>query len=412
MTIHDLRDDLSLVQPSESFSSQEWADYTGHLLRDDQTDLAKRFLRQRDPEGSGLTIHARMQRDTAYKDMITNMIRLAQDFYAGNVHVARIVELAQSSDAFTNILANVQYNQLVQAYRNYPKTYRNLFWMTMVDDFKTVYRSQEYGTAGGLSPVAEGETYPEVDRADRQYSFSVAKHGRVFARLTWEAVRNDTLGAFRMMPSQGAKEAVYAEMRFATDLYAANTTLYSTTHAVLGTNYSNRLDLALANSALETAVNTMATYVDEAGQPILNTDALWLVVPPELQLTALESITTDFVPATQANTNLLELVRGIEVIIDPYLPISDGTSGTTGWYLFQKNPDAAAYAVEMAFLSGMEEPQLMAEDGNTIEISGSTGMNTKFAQDTMRWAWRHVFGGSHANAVGGWRYSLFSDGVP
>ncbi|HML23548.1 MAG TPA: hypothetical protein PKD09_17965, partial [Aggregatilinea sp.] len=38
-------------------------------------------------------------------------------------------------------------------------------------------------------------------------------------------------------------------------------------------------------------------------------------------------------------------------------------------------------------------------------------MQGDFDTDTIGWKIRHVFGGSHANAAGGWRFSYFSTGA-
>jgi hypothetical protein len=155
--------------------------------------------------------------------------------------------------------------------------------------------------------------------------------------------------------------------------------------------------LTIAN--LETGVEAMASWRDPGGSPIMNRPK-YLVVPPALEMTARQILTSTVKMWTESagggataypTTNVLNQM-GLELIVDPWLPILDADNGATGWYLFADPSDIAA--LEAAHLSGHENPEICMKASNKVSIGGGElgAMTGDFATDNVFYRVRVIFG--------------------
>jgi len=359
--------------------------------------------------GDGTAVHEATAAPR-YQKKLVEAVGFIKDVWSGRKPMYLLREAMSTSD-FPLLFGDTIDRMMLAQYQEYPSNWERWLRRSTVADFRTVKRFKTSDGDQSLSIVGQGENYPAGEIDEASYSFSVSKYGRVMF-LLWEALVNDDLDALRDIPQKMARAARRTEDKFASSLYVGNTTLYSTTHSVNGTNYSNKGTAALALAALETAVNTMAAYVDDANsdsivEPIFNSPVR-LVVPPQLELTAIKIVgNLQYIDTTEANA-----LRGrMAVEVDPYIPVVDATNGATSWYLFADV--ANGHAAEVAFLRGYEAPQLFMGSPNAVMLGG--GMPAPqagdFDNDAVRYKVRHVMGGSHANAVGGWRYSYWSNGT-
>src|SRR5690606_4959655 len=143
----------------------------------------------------------------------------------------------------------------------------------------------------------------------------------------------------------------------------------------------------------------------------------FLVVPPALAIEAARILSSEFliVSGGDSTTGSLPVAQpsrtGIEgllrVVVDPYIPVIDTTNGHTSWYLF--SDPRRIHAAEYAFLRGYEQPQVFKRAPNAMRLGGGQ-VEEDFDTDSIGYKVRHVFGGSHANAAGGWRAAYWSDG--
>jgi len=168
--------------------------------------------------------------------------------------------------------------------------------------------------------------------------------------------------------------------------------------------------LTIAN--LETAIGEMAAYTDPtSAEPIMNRPA-FLVVGPALELTARQILTStlkmwladseDVTPPAPYPTTNVVAQYGLTLIVNPWLPIVDTTSGTTTWALFS-NPSQIA-AAEMSFLKGHENPELYQKASDQIRVGGGavSPFEGDFATDNIYYKVRHVFGGTVLDTEGSW----------
>jgi len=166
--------------------------------------------------------------------------------------------------------------------------------------------------------------------------------------------------------------------------------------------------LTIAN--LETAFETMQAVTDANGEPIMNRPK-YLVVVPALEFTARQILTSthkswhyggdDEAFATAGpmpTTNVISQV-GLQLIVDPYLPVIDTTSDEEAWYLFAAPNDIAA--IEVDHLAGHERPEICMKASDKVNVGGGElgPMTGDFATDNVFYRVRHVFG---ANALD-WR---------
>jgi len=155
--------------------------------------------------------------------------------------------------------------------------------------------------------------------------------------------------------------------------------------------------LTIAN--LEAGMEAMAGWVDAGGEPIMNR-AKYLVVPPALEMTARQILTSATKMWTESAgggpiaypTNNVVSQMGLELVVDPYLPIMDTTNGDTAWYLFANPSDIAV--LEAAHLAGHERPEICMKNSDKVSIGGGaiSPFDGDFATDNVFYRVRLVFG--------------------
>lgn len=319
---------------------------------------------------------------------------------------------AMSTSDFSHIFSAVIDRMMLASFRATPQVWRAFVKINTVDSFRTSDRIDLFGSNGEVEEVGEGANYPAASVTDRKYSLSVKKYGRRFP-LTMETIVNDDMGALRDLPVVIARDIAHRLNRYVTSLYAANATLYSTTHTESIVNgvtvtASNKGTGALNEANLEIGIGAMTSFKGDDNNPVL-VDPRYLVVAPQKRLSATKLLTQ--IQATASGDVNVVAMQGLELIVDPYLPLVDTVQGTTGWYLFTE-PIGREYAIEVAFLRGHEEPQLFRKTGNAAPVGGSALVpEASFENDTIEYKGRHIWGGAAATAIGNWRFTYWSTGV-
>ena len=263
------------------------------------------------------------------------------------------------------------------------------------------YRFTTYGGDQYLDRVGEKGEYLASKRDELRYIIYVYKRGRQFD-ISWETMINDDLGALNDTPQRFAKAAQRTEHRIVVAMYAGDVgahvegdggNLYQ-----VGVNASVNL-LTIAN--LQTGVQTMNEFTDIGGEPILASPK-FLVVPPALEFDAraiLTSANKMWVesagggPLSYPTSNVISTI-GLQLIVDPYLPILNATDADTQWYLFSDPGDCAA--IEAATLAGHEAPEIAMKASDKVSVSGGhiSPFSGDFATDNVFYRVRHVFGGT------------------
>jgi phage major head subunit gpT-like protein len=106
-------------------------------------------------------------------------------------------------------------------------------------------------------------------------------------------------------------------------------------HPLLGGGtYTNKLTSALSNTSLQDAITKFRRTVNHRGQPVV-IEPKYLVVPPELEFTALTLVNSTVVPVTSGfATDYTNPLKGVaQVIVNPYL------TDANDWFLIAEKGD-------------------------------------------------------------------------
>jgi len=346
-------------------------------------------------------------------DLIMNKDRLSK-----RMHEARLEEAITTSD-FPYLFGQVIDRQLLANYKAIYADWKSYVKMSTVPDFNTVRREKLHGSDNHLEEVPEKGEYQPVTPTNCRYTYNVKKYGRQFD-ISWESLINDSLGAFNDIPTRFATAALRSEARFVTGLFAGGTqggnlSLFGdhtiTDCGQVVTN-SGHLPLTIAN--LEATLALMAAQTDPNGEPI-GVIGKHLVVPPALEFTARAILTsalsqwTDTAAATNfplPTTNIIPQL-GLQLHVDPFLPIINTHSSNLGWFVFADPAQGAA--LEFAYLRGYESPEVVMKASNKVAVGGgglSSPFTGDFETDNVMYRVRHVFGGVQMDP----RFAYFQEG--
>lgn len=363
------------------------------------------------------SIHAHRVDEAALlqtKDLLQN-----RHGFRPQMHKAILEEAITTSD-FPYLFGQVIDRQLLANYKAVYADWRSYVRIASVPDFNTVRREKLSGSDNYLDEVPEKGEYLPTKPVNCRYTYRVKKYGRQFD-ISWESLTNDQLNAFGDIPTRFATAALRSEARFVTSLYAAstgdgNSSLYGATITDCGQAVTNLGVLPLTIANLETTMELMAAQTDPNGEPI-GVMPKHLVVPPALEFTARSILTSglkmwtyggdDEAAAVPYPTTNVVPQMGLQLHVDPFLPIIDTTHGTTAWYLFADPSQGAA--LEMGFLRGHESPEIVMKGSDKVQVGGSavSPFDGDFATDNIMYRVRHVFGGTPLDP----RYTYLQSGA-
>lgn len=347
-----------------------------------------------------------------YKKQLVEAAKFVQRVESGSLPIHYLKEAMSTSD-FPILFADILDRQLLAAYQEITPTYRNWVRGGTVPDFRNVKRVAVDGAESILPEVDEREEYPEAALVEAKDEYAVRKYGRRLD-LSWEAMVNDDLDAFRDNPNRLARAARRSEAKFATQLYADANGPHASLYTV---GYENIVtgNPELSVAAVQTALTVLSEQRDADGEPIV-IEMAELVVPPALEVTAmniLNALEIEMRDTGGSDTQRLRaqnwLKSKFRLNVDPYLPIvADTANGNTSWFLFA-NPSSGRSALELGKLRGYEEPALYERAPNARRIGGGEVMEA-FEDDSVAWRVRHVFGGTRLVNTGGYKSTVASNG--
>ena len=342
------------------------------------------------------------------------------DNVPAHLHEYRIREAMTTSD-FPLLFGDVLDRQVLASYKATEPVWKAYSKQSTVKDFKISRRFAITGGDGMLDRVAEKGEYLASDRKEEKYDISVLKYGRQYD-ISWESLINDDLGALKDTPERFARGAIRTEATIAARLYA-NLTMAGAAHTAGGNLYStlpaelNETAGALTIGFLEQGLENMAGRLDAGGMPI-QCRAKFLVVPPALELTARQILTstekryTGGAGGTSWPTSNVLPQYGLQLVVDPYLPAAatfnlTAASANTQWYLFADPKEITA--IELAHLSGHERPEICMKASDKVTVGGGAigPMSGDFATDNVLYRVRLVFGGARMD----WRGSYMGGSI-
>ena len=347
----------------------------------------------------------------AMKVRVARAMQVIQDAYAGS-SIARIqLHEALSTSDFPLLIGHGLDALLLASYQSIePEWHKYIHVGNPVRDFRPVERFRATRGAGLLTEQGESGNIKYDSQAEAKYSFKA----RVFAgarAITWPMLVNDDLDAVKRAPEDLAWQAANTEYWFVSSQFVANTTLFAVSGDGRPTG-GNRLTLPFNGPNLKTSLAQFAKFRDDSSVPMLNRPK-YLVHPPALRMDVREVLNSALVMPGGGNTesrvpesNVLQNI--LEPVENPWIPYLDPTHGDTSWYIFSDLNDG--WAMDVSVLQGYEAPALFMKAPERIRLTGGESIDGSFDNGGTAYGVQHVMASSHTNAVGGWRFGLWSDG--
>lgn len=276
--------------------------------------------------------------------------------FGDNMELAR--QAINSTSTFPAIMANLANKSVMVGFNEAETTYQIWAGKGSNRDFKEAARVA-LSEAGNLELVPEGGQFQQDFLGEASARTKVATYGKLFS-LTRQAIINDDLGLFSKIATKYGSAAkrlvnkmVYAQLTGNVKMQD-NVALFDTKHGnVAGTGE------ALSVKAIAKAITAMRRQKGIQGEATLNITPKYLVVPPELEMTAYQ-IVNSTAAVDGVNSGVVNPYKGRFVVVaDAELTDPDA------WYLVA---DASQHdTIEVTYLNGVETPRLETRQGFDVD---------------------------------------------
>ena len=276
--------------------------------------------------------------------------------FGDNMELAR--QAINSTSTFPAIMANLANKSVMVGFNEAETTYQIWAGKGSNRDFKEAARVA-LSEAGNLELVPEGGQFQQDFLGEASARTKVATYGKLFS-LTRQAIINDDLGLFSKIATKYGSAAkrlvnkmVYAQLTGNVKMQD-NVALFDTKHGnVAGTGE------ALSVKAIAKAITAMRRQKGITGEATLNITPKYLVVPPELEVTAYQ-IVNSTAAVDGVNSGVVNPYKGRFVVVaDAELTDPDA------WYLVA---DASQHdTIEVTYLNGVETPRLETRQGFDVD---------------------------------------------
>lgn len=276
--------------------------------------------------------------------------------FGDNMEMARAA--INSTSTFPAIMSNLANKSVMTGFNEAETTYQIWAGKGSNRDFKEAARVA-LSEAGNLELVPEGGQFQQDFLGEASARTKVATYGKLFS-LTRQAIINDDLGLFSKIATKYGSAAkrlvnkmVYAQLTGNVKMQD-NIALFDTKHGnVAGTGE------ALSVKAIAKAITAMRRQKGITGDATLNITPKYLVVPPELEMTAYQ-IVNSTAAVDGVNSGVVNPYKGRFVVVaDAELTDPDA------WYLVA---DATQHdTIEVTYLNGVETPRLETRQGFDVD---------------------------------------------
>ena len=276
--------------------------------------------------------------------------------FGDNMELARAA--INSTSTFPAIMSNLANKSVMVGFNEAETTYQIWAGKGSNRDFKEAARVA-LSEAGNLELVPEGGQFKQDSFGEASARTKVATYGKLFS-LTRQAIINDDLGMFSKIATKYGSAAkrlvnkmVYAQLTGNVKMQD-NVALFDSKHGnVAGTGE------ALSVKAIAKAITAMRRQKGITGEATLNVTPKYLVVPPELEMTAYQ-IVNSTAAVDGVNSGVVNPYKGRFIVVaDAELTDPDA------WYLVA---DATQHdTIEVTYLNGVETPRLETRQGFDVD---------------------------------------------
>ncbi len=317
--------------------------------------------------------------------------------------------------AVTNVAFLAQYQQIPSVYTQYtrqinvnnlrPQTFYSLFNdnsnMIDVNGGEITIKA----APGGLPRIPELTEYPTISFSASESSLGVRKFG-ARVNFSFEMLLNDEWNVLESLPTELAQLARNQEDIVATEVVASptgpNPAFFNNTNRnIISTaNGFTENNPVLDIDSLDAAISVIRTRTYN-GNPVV-VPSFTLMVPPALESVArrITGIQNLIVTDSNGEYNVVNPVAGVNVLVNPWLPIIDTSANVNKtWYLFPTGSAGIRPAFVFSKIRGRETPELRiaSATGNYLGGGEVPGREGSFLNDDIEFRVRHYVG---AAAIG------------
>jgi hypothetical protein len=287
----------------------------------------------------------------------------------------RVGEADTTTASFSYLLGSSMNKRLLKDYMAWPAEWMKFASVVPIKDFKQQSRVR-MGAFGSLPIVAEDTAYAGVVAQDSAATYVPQKRGNLVT-VSRETILNDDLQAIRQIPTKLATAAAYTLAEFVYGFLSSNPVIYDGSALFTsGAPHNNLGASALSTAAMQSGVTAMREQTNFAGKRI-GLRPRYLIVPPELEWTALVATKSANVPGSP-NNDINPMLGYVTPIVAPQL------ASATQW--FMASDPREVETLEIGFVGGQTNPALFIQDSPLL------GLN--FTQDVITYKVRHEYGGA------------------
>lgn len=291
---------------------------------------------------------------------------------------ARLTE-AHDSSQFPELLGGVIEKRVLSIYNQQTifSLWRKLVNVVPASDFRQ-RKAVTIGGFGDLPKVTERGPYLELnDLTENPEAYQVEKRGGT-ADATLEMIVNDNTAMIQQIPQKLGIAAQRTVSKFVFDLLRTNPVL-SDDMAAFHVDRGNLGSAALAKASLAAGRLAMKHQVERDSGERLGIPPRFLVVPDELEEAAYDLF-------KRGTENDLKFIERLALEVVPVWYWTDASD-----WLLTADP-ALMPSIEIGFLRGQQEPEIFIQD--------QPNMGSMFANDTITYKVRHIYGGCIADPRG------------
>lgn len=273
---------------------------------------------------------------------------------------------AHATTDFPKLLANTMNKALLEKFKGVNSPWRQYTLKSNLSDFKKASRVV-MAELGDLSLKVEGGPNRGVEQKENGYDIQLETRSATID-VTRETIINDDLNALLQTPQRFGRAAARTIAKRVVNRIEGDYTCYDGSRLFLAA-HSNSGATALSNdatgiAALSAAMTAIEKSTDPNSGEKMGFTPKYLLVCPDLEDVA-RRITdgANYIPvSTSGGTNVVGKVTRLTVLVEPFL------NSTTAWYVLADPNDAPV--IEIAFLDGKEEPDLLIKKADTISVAG------------------------------------------
>ena len=279
---------------------------------------------------------------------------------------------SNAPEDFPNILADVQHKMILDAFNAFPSMPELWTKSTTLNDFKTHNRSW-LSEFGDLQKKVPGGPYQSGTLSDQTYGIKAETYGLLYSLLR-ETIINDDRDALKSIPMKMGRSAKRTLAKGVVAVLERNELAYDGSAILRAANTSNTVLSADATgvTTLQTGTTAIAVSTDPDSGEIMGLTAQTLVVAPAYAEIAKWLIgATELIGSTSSLRNnplrspaLTKNQAPLTVVVEPML--QNNFSGR--FYIFADPEDAPA--IEVGYLGGKQEPDLLTKRADTLTIAG------------------------------------------